>query len=259
MTVNSRQVAFITGGARGIGFEIAATLAQAGFHIALNDYQDSAALRASVERLTGWGVKAVAVPGDVADISLHDRMLAQAEEALGPLTTFVNNAGVSVISRGDLLDVTPESYDRCQAVNARATFFLCQAFAKRLLSRTCKPGLHYSLIVVSSSNASAASINRGEYCVSKAAAAMVAKLFAARLAKAGVQVFDIQPGLIVTEMTQPSLEMYQKRVDEGLTLLPQLGTPGQIGTIVTTLASGGMPYLTGQVISADGGMLIPRF
>jgi NAD(P)-dependent dehydrogenase (short-subunit alcohol dehydrogenase family) len=88
---------------------------------------------------------------------------------------------------------------------------------------------------------------------------MVAKLFAARLAQAGVQVFDIQPGLIVTEMTQPSLAMYQQRVDEGLTLLPELGTPAQIGTIVTTLASGGMPYLTGQVIRADGGMLVPRF
>ena len=258
-TVKTRQVAFITGGARGIGFEIAAKLAQAGFDIALNDYQDSATLQASVARLEGWGVNAVAIPGDVADISLHDRMLARAENALGPLTTFVNNAGVSVTSRGDLLDVTPESYDRCQAVNARATFFLCQAFARRLLARTCQPELHYSLIVVSSSNASAASINRGEYCVSKAGAAMVAKLFAARLAQAGVQVFDIQPGLIVTEMTQPSLAMYQQRVDEGLTLLPELGTPAQIGTIVTTLASGGMPYLTGQVISADGGMLVPRF
>jgi len=259
MTGKARQVAFITGGARGIGFEIAAKLAQAGFDIALNDYQDSDRLQDSVAQLETWGINAIAVPGDVADLSLHDRMLSRAEEALGPLTTFVNNAGVSVSQRGDLLEVTPESYDRCQAVNARATFFFCQAFAKRLLSHTCLPELNYSLIVVSSSNASAASINRGEYCVSKAAAAMVAKLFAVRLAQAGVQVFDIQPGLIVTEMTQPSLAMYQQRIDEGLTLLPSLGTPAQIGTIVTTLASGGMAYLTGQVISADGGMLVPRF
>ena len=259
MTGNTRQVAFITGGARGIGVEIAAKLAQAGFHIALNDYQDSEVLHAAVQRLRDWGVHAVAVPGDVADISQHEAMLARAEAELGPLTTFVNNAGVSVINRGDLLEVTPESYDRCQAVNTRGTFFFCQAFARRLLSRPVDPALHYSLIVVSSSNASAASINRGEYCVSKSGAAMVAKLFASRLASAGVQVFDIQPGLIVTEMTQPSMAMYQKRVDEGLTLLPTLGTPEQIGTIVTTLASGKMPYLTGQVISADGGMLIPRF
>lgn len=259
MVANTRQVAFITGGARGIGFDIAVKLAQAGFRIALNDYQDSPELRTAVERLSALGVNAVAVPGDVADLSQHDDMLGQAESALGALTTFVNNAGVSVLSRGDLLDVTPESYDRCQAVNTRGAFFLCQAFARRLLSRDCEPGLHYSLIIISSSNASAASINRGEYCVSKAGTAMVAKLFAARLAPANVQVFDIQPGLIVTEMTQPSLKLYQQRVDEGLTLLPELGTPEQIGTIVTTLASGGMPYLTGQVISADGGMLVSRF
>ncbi len=259
MEQQTQQVAFITGGGRGIGFEIAWQLAQAGFHIALNDYQDSDELRAAVARLAGCGVQALAVPGNVADISQHAAMLERAEAALGPLTPFVNNAGVSVLQRGDLLEVTPESYDRCQAVNTRAAFFFCQAFARRLLAGPLAAHLHYSLIVVSSSNAVAASINRGEYCVSKAGAAMVAKLFAGRLAEAGVQVFDIQPGLIVTEMTQPSLASYQQRVDAGLTLLPALGTPGQIGTIVKTLASGGMPYLTGHTISADGGMLVPRF
>ncbi|KJG21967.1 3-ketoacyl-ACP reductase, partial [Raoultella planticola] len=134
-----------------------------------------------------------------------------------------------------------------------------QAFARRLLARTCQPELHYSLTRGLFFDASAASINRGEYCGVEGRGGDGGETVAARLAQAGVQVFDIQPGLIVTEMTQPSLAMYQQRVDEGLTLLPELGTPAQIGTIVTTLASGGMPYLTGQVISADGGMLVPRF
>ncbi|GGO83871.1 hypothetical protein GCM10011348_28800 [Marinobacterium nitratireducens] len=187
-------------------------------------------------------------------------MLDQVERDLGPLTTLVNNAGVSVFSRGDLLEVTEASYDHCQNVNAKAVFFLCQAFARRLLSRERTSDLEYSLVNISSSNAVAASIVRGEYCVSKTAASMTSKLFAARLAEDGIGVFDVQPGLIETDMSRLGKNSYQKRIDEdGLTLIRRLGQPEDIGRIVRTLVTGGLPYTAGQAISADGGLLLPRF
>ena len=124
--------AFVTGARRGIGRAIALALGGAGFDVAVNDVADSAELRATVAEISALGVKAVAVIGDISDLGAHKAMFDTAEAALGPLTTLVNNAGVSVQNRGDLLDVTPESYDRCLNVNTRGTFFLTQAFAKRL-------------------------------------------------------------------------------------------------------------------------------
>jgi NAD(P)-dependent dehydrogenase (short-subunit alcohol dehydrogenase family) len=169
----------------------------------------------------------------------------------------VNNAGVSVLSRGDLLDVTPESYDRCQAVNTRGTFFLTQAFARRLL-KTRGAG-HPSIVTVSSANAVAPSIARGEYCISKAGASMITKLFAARLSDAGIGVYEIQPGFIETDMTAPSKARYDALIEGGLTVIRRFGTPEEVGRIAATLASGLLPYTSGQVIQADGGLLSVRY
>jgi NAD(P)-dependent dehydrogenase (short-subunit alcohol dehydrogenase family) len=186
--------------------------------------------------------------------------LDRTEDAIGPLTTLVNNAGVSVLSRGDLLDVTEESYDRCMAINAKAHFFLSQAFAKRVLSRERHTNFFYSIVNVTSSNATAVSVARAEYCASKAAAAMISRAFAVRLGKENIAVFDVQPGLIETDMTRGVKDIYRRRIEEeGLTVIPRLGQPDDIGRMVATLATGGVPYVTGQVISADGGMLISRF
>lgn len=181
------------------------------------------------------------------------------EGQIGPLTTLVNNAGIGVISRGDVLDVTEESFDRCMDVNAKAVFFLCQEFARRLLGRKLDPGLHHSLINVTSANAVAVALPRGEYCASKAAASMVSRVFAARLGERGIPVFDVQPGLIATEMTKPVIEKYQSQAEEGLCLYPRVGQPEEVGKVIAALATGQLPYTTGQVISVDGGMLVPRF
>jgi NAD(P)-dependent dehydrogenase (short-subunit alcohol dehydrogenase family) len=187
-------------------------------------------------------------------------MLDAAEAGIGQLSTLVNNAGVSVMSRGDLLEVSEESYDRCMAVNAKAMFFLSQAFARRLLSRPRDDGRVYSLVNVSSSNAVAVAVQRGEYCASKAAAAMISKVFAVRLGGENIAVYDIQPGVIETAMTNVVKDTYERRIrDEGLTLLPRMGKPEEVGRIIATLASGALPYTTGHVISADAGMLIQRF
>ncbi len=256
----TQQVALITGANRGIGLAVAQALAAKGFAVAINGLKDDDSLAAAVASITDQGRRAIKVPGDVTNLERHDAMLARVEDALGPLTTLVNNAGVPALARGDLLEVSEASYDRCMNVNAKAPFFLSQAFAKRLAGRKREEGLFYSLINLTSSSARAVSVSRLEYCVSKAAAAMMTQGFAVRLGQEGIAVYDIQPGVIATDMTAPVIEEYQRRIDdEGLTVLPRVGTPQDMGAIAAMLASGGMPYTTGQVISADAGLLISRY
>ncbi len=247
--------AFVTGARRGIGRAIALALAGAGFDVAVNDVADSAELQATIGEISACGVKAVAVIGDISDLAAHRPMLEKAEAVLGPLTTLVNNAGVSVQNRGDLLDVTPESYDRCLNVNTRGTFFLTQTFAKRLQPSES----HRSIVTISSANATGVSITRGEYCISKAGVSMMSKLFAARLSNEGVGVYEIQPGFIETDMTAPSKARYDKLIDEGLTVIKRFGTPEEVGRIALTLAQGLLPYTTGQVIQADAGLMMVRY
>ena len=203
------------------------------------------------------GRASAVIAGDISNIDGHARMLDEAEAALGPLTTLVNNAGVSVMVRGDLLDVSPESYDRCLDINTRGTFFLTQEFARRLLQ--VKSEAHRSIVTVSSANAVAPSIARGEYCVSKAGVSMVSKLFAARLSNDGIGVYEIQPGFIETDMTAPSKPRYDSLIENGLTVIKRWGKPEEVARIAVTLASGLLPYTTGQIIQADAGLLTVRY
>jgi NAD(P)-dependent dehydrogenase (short-subunit alcohol dehydrogenase family) len=252
-------VALVTGSSRGIGLGAALALARVGFAVALNAPKADSELADALATLQSDGAKAVAVPFDVSDHTAHDAALDAVEHALGPLTTLVNNAGVGVISRGDPLDVTAESWDRCAEVNAKAMFFLTQAFARRLLARDRDDNLFHAIVNVTSANADAVAVPRAEYCASKAAAAMVSKAWAVRLGPENIAVYDVRPGLIETDMTAPVLDDYETRAKDGLTLHPRIGTSDEVGTIIATLASGKLPYTTGQVISADAGMLVPRF
>lgn len=255
----SGQVALITGSSRGIGLASAVALAREGFAIAINGPVDDTELQAAVETVKSEGARVVAAPFDVTDHARHDEVLGEIEAALGPLTTLINNAGVGVIERGDPLNVSEDSYDRCLAVNAKAMFFLTQAFARRLLTRDRNAAMFHSIVNVTSSNAVAVAEPRSEYCVSKAAAAMASKVWAVRLGRENIAVYDVQPGLIATEMTAPVIAQYEERAKAGLTLIPRVGRPEDMGGIIASLASGKLPYTTGQTISADAGMLVPRF
>jgi NAD(P)-dependent dehydrogenase (short-subunit alcohol dehydrogenase family) len=247
----------VTGARRGIGKAIALALAKADYDVAVADLDAGEELQAVAAQISALGMKTVAIQADIADLSAHERVLDEAQTALGPLTTLINNAGVSVMSRGDLLDVTPESFDRCMHVNARGTFFLTQAFARRV--RETITECHRSIVSITSANATAVSITRGEYCMSKSAASMMSKLFASRLADEDIGVYEIQPGFIETDMTAPSKAKYDAMIDNGLTVIKRFGTPDEVARIAVTLASGLLPYTTGQAIQADGGLLTVRY
>lgn len=247
----------VTGARRGIGKAIALALAKANFNVAVADLEAGAELRGVADEIRALGRKSATIRADISDLASHARVLDESEAAIGPLTTLVNNAGVSVMSRGDLLDVTPESFDRCMAVNARGTFFLTQAFARRL--RSAPADGHRSIITITSANATAVSIARGEYCMSKSAASMMSKLFASRLSDEGIGVYEIQPGFIETDMTAPSKAKYDALIDGGLTVVKRFGQPEEVGRIAVTLASGLLPYTVGQPIYVDGGLLTVRY
>jgi len=253
------QVALVTGSSRGIGRSAAVALAREGFAVAVHGSSATPQLQSALDAVEAEGVMATAVICDVTDISGFESVLEEVESEIGSLTTLVNNAGVSVMHRGDPLDVTEESWDRCLAINTKSVFFLSQAFARKLLARQHPADVFHSIINITSSNAVAVAEPRLEYAASKAAAAMVSKGWAVRLGREGIAVYDLQPGLIATDMTAGVIDQYRKRAKEGLTLLPCVGQPEDMGAIVATLATGKLPYTTGLSIAADGGMLVPRF
>jgi 3-oxoacyl-[acyl-carrier protein] reductase len=165
----------------------------------------------------------------------------------------INNAGVAAFSRGDLLDVSVQSYDHCMRVNTRGLFFMTQRAARRMLQEE-GAGRYRSIVNPSSVNATVPSISRGDYCVSKAGAAMATQLFAERLAPHGIAVFEVRPGIIRTSMTAPARERYDRLLAEGLTPIARWGEPEDVGRAVATAASGGLPFTVGQVLAIDGGL-----
>jgi len=259
LCILKNQAALITGSQRGIGLAIAQALAERGFDIVLHALELSQELKAASDQIEKAGVRVHAVTGDLADIAGIDGIVEQAEIAMGPLTTLVSNAGVGALRRCDLLETAMDSFDHCMTINAKAPFFLMQAFAKRLLDRKRDPNLSYSLLSISSVSAEAVSTNRLEYCMSKSAVAMMAKGFALRLAREDIQVFDIQPGIIETEMTRDVISQYNQRIEsENLAPAGRVGQPQEIARLCAVAASGELPYMTGQTLRADGGLSITR-
>ena len=257
---SDRPVALITGGRRGIGQGIAFALAGAGFDLVINDLEWDAEAEATMAGIGERGSRASFIAADIADLAAQPRLVDAAFAAFGRLDCLVNNAGVSVLSRGDLLDVAPESYDRCLTVNLRGPFFLTQRIARRMLEQAPRAGGPPRTIVsITSVNAELASVSRGEYCISKAGVSMVTKLFALRLAPHGIGVFEVRPGIIRTAMTAPSAERYEREIAEGLTPIARWGEPADVGAAVATIAIGQLPFSAGQVIYVDGGLSLARF
>ncbi|MBO9478036.1 3-ketoacyl-ACP reductase [Shimia sp. R11_0] len=248
-------VALITGGQQGIGLGVAKALKEAGFSIAIASLpeRDAPAVQQAIKALGG---DAAYFCHDVRDVAAAPALLEQVEAALGPVTTLVNNAGVGAPVRGDLLDLKPENWDFVQNVNLRGAFFLTQEVARRMLAQ--EGAAYRSISFVTSVSATMASPERGEYCVSKAGAAMMTQLFALRLAADNIGVFELRPGVIATEMTAGVKDKYDARIADGLVPAGRWGQPEDIGKMVVPLAQGQMAYCSGSVIRADGGLSIAR-
>lgn len=256
----STPVAVVTGGGRGIGRGIVGELAAIGMTVVINYRSDAAAADESRAEALGRGSpRVLTIAADVSDPVEGRRLLGSVLDAFGRVDLWVNNAGVAPESRLDLLDASPESWDRVLGTNLRGPFFLSQAVARAMIDLRAAgvvddPQIHF----ITSVSAELASVQRGDYCVSKAGLSMAAKLFAARLADEGVRVFEIRPGIIATDMTGPVREHYDRRIAEGLVPIRRWGTPADVGKIVAALASGAFPFATGAVLNVDGGLHLPR-
>jgi NAD(P)-dependent dehydrogenase (short-subunit alcohol dehydrogenase family) len=250
-----RPAALVTGGRRGIGRAIAWALAEAGFDVAIADIVEDEEVPVTLDGISERGGTGLFVAADIAELDDHGRLADAVWERFGGLECLVNNAGVQVEVRGDLLEATPESYDRLMRVNLRGPYFLTQRVAKRMLAEP-EARAERSIVSISSANAIIAATNRGEYCLSKIGVSMMTRLFALRLAEHGIRVHEIRPGTIHTEMTAPAREDYTRRIAEGMTPIRRWGQPEDIGRTVAALASGALPYTTGEAFHVDGGLHI---
>lgn len=251
---SERGVALVTGAGRGIGRAIVDALLAAGFDVAAASLEE--APQPPFPAPADGGPRAVYRRFDVADLGAQAALLDRVEGELGPVSCLVNNAGVSSLVRGDLLDLTPESFDRAVAVNMRGTFFLTQAVARRMVAT--ESAATRSIVTIGSANAEIVGENRGDYCMTKTALGMMTKLFAARLAEAGIGVYEIRPGIIRTEMTAVSADRYEPYIRSGGVPMRRWGTPEDVGAVVATLATGGLPFTTGIHIDVGGGFQLHR-
>ena len=255
-----KAVSLITGSSRGIGRGIALELAKAGTHHLVVNYAGNEAAARECQALCLEAASGAAEPirveivqGDISVAADRTRLIDTVRSEFGRLDLLVNNAGVAPNVRADILDAGEESFDRLIGINLKGPYFLTQLAAKLMIASTPLPDLPRAVVNVTSISAFTASVNRGDYCIAKAGLSMMTKLFAARLAEYGINVYEIQPGIIATDMTGAVKEKYDKMFAEGLTPINRWGYPSDIGKAVSAVASGAFPYSTGQVFNVDGG------
>ncbi len=254
-----RRVALITGGSRGIGFGIASELAQNNFDLAINGTRSAGLAENALKELRGYGIDVMYCQGDIASSGDRLEIMRQVKDHYGALHVLVNNAGVAPKDRKDILDATEESFDYVMGVNLKGTYFLTQKAANWMIEQK-KMNTEFKgcIINISSVSATVVSLNRGEYCISKAGIGMVTQLFAVRLGEYDIPVFEVRPGIIQTDMTSGVKEKYDKLIGEGICVQKRWGQPQDVGKVVASLAKSDFMYSTGQVIMVDGGLTIPR-
>lgn len=252
----SAPIAVVTGGGRGIGRGIVLELAAAGFSVVVNYRADAQAAEDCRQEAAARGApRAIAVQADVANLDEGQGLLRTVLDQFGRVDLWVNNAGIAPLVRADLLQASPESWDRVLSTNLRGPFFLTQAVANVMIDLKERGVVATPRIVfITSVSSTFASTNRAEYCVAKAGLSMVVQLFAVRLAAEGILVYEIRPGLIDTDMTQPVHDAYTEKIAAGIAPIRRWGLPSDVGRAVAALASGAFPYSTGEVIHVDGGL-----
>ena len=261
LTPTRRPVVFVTGARRGIGRGIAYGMAEHGFDVVVNDIVDDEAMQETLAGLRSRGAGAAMVVADIAQVEHRAELAQRAFAAFGTVDCLVNNAGVQVDKRGDMLQASPESFDRVMSVNLRGTFFLTQAIASRMLEEQRTETAPYRcIIMLTSANAVAASPQHSEYCISKAALTMVTKTLALRLAPHRIYVHEVRPGITRSDLSGALSAQYDRITsDPEVVPLMAWGEAAGVGKAVAALATGAFPFSTGDAINVDGGMHIPKF
>ena len=254
-----QPVALVTGASRGIGRAVALRLAEDGFSVVVNFFSSEVAAGEVVGQIEASGGKAVAAQGDVAQSADRARLIEQTLARFGRLDLLVNNAGITSVGRKDLLEATEESWDTVFSTNLKGPFFLAQLAAREMMRLVTEGRIQNGTIVnISSISAYAASTNRADYCMAKSAMEMMTWLLADRLAEHQINVYEVCPGVIASDMTAPVKEKYDKLIAEGLSPIRRWGQPEDVAAAVAMLASGTLSFSTGQRINVDGGFHIRR-
>ncbi len=239
------MVAVVTGGSRGIGLGITEKLLNNGFDVIVSSRSESSEIKNLKKVFTD---KLFYISADISQSEDIEALVSFAESKFGAIDLLVNNAGVAPKERKDILEITPDDFDFVTDINMKGTFFVTQKFVPLLIKNQKS-----RIVNISSISAYTASVNRGEYCISKAGISMITKLFAARLAEYGVSVIEIRPGIIETDMTAKVKEKYEKLIENGITPIKRMGQPEDIANCVISVANGNFDFCTGTVIDCDGG------
>jgi 3-oxoacyl-[acyl-carrier protein] reductase len=254
------KTALVTGASRGIGRGIAIELARAGCRVAINYVGNAAAAAEALRLVRAAGGDGFTVQADIGVPADRGRLVAETVRAFGRIDLLVNNAGVAPSVRADLLEAGEESFDRLYAINLKGPFFLTQLVAKQMLRQ--EPDAEKArgrIVSITSISAYTASVNRGDYCMAKAGLAMMTKLFADRLGGHGINVYEIRPGIVATDMTSGVTAKYDKLIlEQGVTPLRRWGQPEDVGRAVRAIAEDRFPFSTGAVFDVDGGFHLRR-
>lgn len=262
---SSRRVALVTGASRGIGRAIAIELASVNYDVMINYATSEARADETAADVVAASpnpeIRVETCRANVADPAERHHLVTQTRARFGRLDLLVNNAGIAPAQRVDLLDATPESFDQVVGTNLKGPYFLTQEVARWMIeqrSSTVIDNYSPAIVNITSVSAYAASPERGDYCVSKAGLSMMTKLYAARLAREGIRVYEIRPGVISTDMTAGVKEKYDRLIGAGLTPIQRWGTPEDVGRAVAAIATDLLPFSTGEVINVDGGFHLRR-
>jgi 3-oxoacyl-[acyl-carrier protein] reductase len=258
--MSNQKVAIVTGSSRGIGRGIALGLAHYGWDIVVNYNNNVAAAEDVISAVQALGSDALLVQANIASLEDLNRMVDATLERYDRIDLLVNNAGVGPRQRVDLLSSSVESYDEVMGINLRGPFFLTQRVANEMITRIQTGKMSTARIVnIGSISAYTSSPSRAEYCISKAGMGMLTKVFGDRLAEYGINVYEIRPGIIATDLTSVVKEKYDRMIfEEGLTPIRRWGQPEDVAKAVTAIAEGWLPYSTGEIINVDGGFHLHR-
>ena len=259
MTVTEVPVALVTGGSRGIGAAIALALGEEGFDVMVNYVLHEDKARETVQKITKTGRRCNSCQADISRNEGRMKILQSLKESFGRIDVLVNNAGVAPTIRADILEATEESFDRVISINLKGPYFLTQLIAKWMIELQKEKVIDNPKIInISSNSAYTPSSSRGEYCISKAGVSMMTKLYADKLSDYGINVYEIRPGIVRTDMTAKVAEKYDRLIAQGITPIKRWGTPEDVAKAVRAIAKDSFPFSTGEVINVDGGFHLHR-